>query len=74
MLPHPLIDFEKQRYSQHESKFNDIYFRNNLPKIKDEAYVRNIDGFKLLRTHWIVIDFKNDNLKCFGSWTCSQRD
>ena len=51
MLPHPLIDFEKQRYSQHESKFNDIYFRNNLPKIKDEAYVRNIDGFKLLRTH-----------------------
>ena len=67
MLPYPLIDFEKQRYSQYESKFNDIYLRNDLPKIKDKAYVRNLDEFKLLGTHWIVIDFKNDNLKCFNS-------
>ena len=64
MLPYPLIDFEKQRYSQCESKFNDIYLRNNLPKIKDKAYVRNLDEFKLLGTHWIVIDF---NLKFFNS-------
>ena len=35
MPPHPLTDFEIQKYYQNEPKFNNVYSRNNLPKIKD---------------------------------------
>ena len=35
MPSHPLTNFEIQKYYQNEPKFNDVYSRNNLPKIKD---------------------------------------
>ena len=35
MLPHPLANFEIQKCYQNESKFNDVYSRNNLSKLKD---------------------------------------
>ena len=35
MLPHPLTNFEIQNYCQNEPKFNRVYSRNNLSKIKD---------------------------------------
>ena len=41
MLPHPLTNFEIQKYYQNKTKF---YSKNNLPKRKDGAYVINIDG------------------------------
>ena len=34
MPPHPLTNFETQKCYQKELKFNDVYSRNNLPKIK----------------------------------------
>ena len=37
MPPHPLTNFEIQKYYQNKPKFNGIYSRNNLPQIKDEA-------------------------------------
>ena len=40
MLPNPLINFEIQKY-QNESKFNGVYSRNNLRKIKDGTCVIN---------------------------------
>ena len=43
MLPHYLTNFELQKYYQNEPKFNGVYSRNNLPEIKDGAYVRNLD-------------------------------
>ena len=46
MLPHPLTKFEVQKHYQNESKFNGVYSRNNLPKIKDRTYVINLDEFK----------------------------
>ena len=46
MSPHPLTNFEMQKYYQNESKFNGVYSRNNLPKIKDRTYVINLDEFK----------------------------
>ena len=39
MPPHPLTNFEIQKYYQNEAKFNGVYSRNNLSKIKDRAYV-----------------------------------
>ena len=43
MLPHPLTSFGIQKYYQNKPKFNGVYSRNNLPKIKDGAYVINPD-------------------------------
>ena len=47
MLPHPLTNFEIQKYYKNEPKFNGVFSRNNLPKkIKDGAYVINLDEYK----------------------------
>ena len=32
MRPHPLTNFEIQKYYQNEPRFNGVYSRNNLPK------------------------------------------
>ena len=32
MPPHPLTNFEIQKYYEDEPRFNGIYSRNNLPK------------------------------------------
>ena len=34
-----------QRYYQNEPKFNGIYSRNNLLKMKERTYVINLDEF-----------------------------
>ena len=51
MLPHPLTKFEIRKYYQNEPKFNDVYSRNNLPKIKDGSSVINFDEYKTTGTH-----------------------
>ena len=44
MSPHPLTNFEIQRYYQNQTKFNGVYSGDNLPdKIKDGVYIINID-------------------------------
>ena len=54
MRPHPLTNFEIQKYYQNELRFNGIYSRNKLPKqIKDGAYVINLDEYKDTGTHWV---------------------
>ena len=40
--PIALTNFEIQKYYQNESKFNGVYSKNNLPKIKDGANVKII--------------------------------
>ena len=35
MVPHPLTDFEIQKYYQNEPKFYGVYSRNNFLKTKD---------------------------------------
>ena len=42
----PLTNFEVQKYYQNEPKFDGAYSRNNLPKIKDEAYAINLDEYE----------------------------
>ena len=68
MTLHPLTDFEIQRYYQNEPKFMDIYFRNNLLKIKDGAYVINLDEHKSIGTHYVATHVKNDVAKYFDNF------
>ena len=50
--PHPLTKFEIQKYYKNETRFNGVFSRNNLPKkIKDGAYVINIDESADVGTH-----------------------
>ena len=66
MQPHSLTNFEIQKYYQNEPKFNGVNSRNNLPKIKDRAYVINLDEFKSIGTHWIPL-YVTDNIIYFDS-------
>ena len=55
MPPHSLTNFEIQKYYQNEPKFNGVYSRNNLSKIKDGAYIINLDEYESIGTHWIAL-------------------
>ena len=50
---HHLTKFEIQEYYQNEPKLNAVYSRNNLPKIKGEAYVIIREEYKSIGAHWI---------------------
>ena len=64
MLPHSLTNFEIQKYYQNESKFNDVYSRDNLPdEIKDWVYMINLDEYSDIGTHWVSLYLSN-NLHC----------
>ena len=54
--PHPLTNFEIQKYYQNELWFNGIFSRDNLPnKIKGGAYVINRDEYADVGTNWIAL-------------------
>ena len=68
MPPNALTYFEirkcyqndAQRSSKNETKFNGVYSRDNLPKIKDGAYVINLDEYSDIGTHWIALHVLNN--------------
>ena len=68
MLPHPLTNFEIQKYYQIEPKLNGVYSRNILSKIKDGAYIINLDKFKSIVTHWIALYVNDNEIKYFYSF------
>ena len=56
MSPHPLTNFEIQKYHENEPRFNGIFSRINLPKkIKDGTYVINLDEYADVGTHWMAL-------------------
>ena len=68
MPPHPLKNFEIPKYYQNEPKFNGVYSRNNLPEIKDEAYVINLDEYESKVAHWIALYVNANNIVYFDSF------
>ena len=59
MPPHPLTNFEIQKY-QNESRFNGVYSRDNLLKINDWAYIINLDEHSDIGTHWAALYVQNN--------------
>ena len=56
MPSYPLINFEIQKYYQNEPSFSGVYSKNNMPKkIKNRAYVINLDEYADVGTHWIAL-------------------
>ena len=69
MPPHPLPNFEIQSYYQNEPKFNGVFSRDNLlNKIKDGAYVINLDDYSNIGIHWIALYVKNNDITYFDSF------
>ena len=42
--------------------------RNNLPQLKDRAFVINLDEYKSIETHWIVLYVNGNNMIYFNSF------
>ena len=56
MPPHPLTNFEIQKYYENELRFNGVFPKNILfKKIKDRAYIINFDEYADVDTHWIAL-------------------
>ena len=54
--PYPLTNFEIQKHYQSKPRFNGVYSRDNPPKIKDDAYIINLDEYSDIATHWVVCE------------------
>ena len=68
MPSHPLTNFQIQKYYQNEPRFNGVYSRDNLPKIKDGAYVIHLDEYSDIGTHWVALYLQNNNVTYFDSF------
>ena len=69
MPPHPLTNFEIQKYDQNEPRFNGVYCRNNLPeKKKDGTYVINLDEYAGIGTHWVALFCDRSEIVYFDSY------
>ena len=66
IAPHP--NFQIQKYYQSEPKLNGVYSINNLTKIKNGAYIINIDEYESIGTHWIALYVNAKNVTYFDSF------
>ena len=65
----PSTNFKIQKYYQNEPRSNAVYWRNNLPKINDGAYVIDLDEFKSIGTHRIDLHVNDNNVTYFDSFS-----
>ena len=57
-----------QKYYQNESRFNGVYSRDYLLKIKEGAYVINIDEYSDTETLWVALWLDNHDVTYFDSF------
>ena len=55
-------NFKIQKYYQNEPRFDGVYSRDNLSKIKDGTYVINLDECFDIESHWIALYMLNNNV------------
>ena len=66
--PHPLTNFELEICYQNEPRFNGVFSRKNLPKkIKNGAYIINLDEYADLGSHWIALISNKNDIVCLDS-------
>ena len=68
MSPHLLTNFEIQKHYQNDPRFNCAYSKDNLTKIKDGAYIINLDEYSDIGTHCIALYVQNNNVTYFDSF------
>ena len=55
------------KYYENISRFNSVYSRDNLSKIKDGAYIINLDEYSDIGTYWVAL-WVNSNVTYFDSF------
>ena len=69
MAPYSLTNFEIQNYYKNEPRFNGVFSRNKLAiKIKDGAYVINLDEYADVATHWIALSCNRNEIVYLDSF------
>ena len=48
-------------------RFNDVFFRINLPRIKDGAYVKDLDEKQSKETDWVLLFIDRSTFVYFDS-------
>ena len=67
MPPHSLTNFEILKYYQNKPRFNGVYSRDNLQKIKDGTYKVNLDEYSDIGTHWVAL-YASQSVTYFDSF------
>ena len=49
------------KYYKNEPRFNGVYSRDNLPKIKGGVYIINLDEYSDIGTYWVALYVQNNN-------------
>ena len=57
-----------KKYYQKESRFNTVYSRDNLHKIKDGSHAINPDEYSDIGTNWIALYVRKNDITCFDSF------
>lgn len=70
LLPlHALTNFEIIEYYSGDDRFNGVYSRDELPgRIKNGAYVINLDDLGAPGTHWVVVYCNGNGVTYFESF------
>ena len=55
-------------YLKNVKGFNGVFSRNNLPKLKNGAYVINLDHSENRGTYWVVIFVRKNEVIYFDSF------
>ena len=63
-----MTNFEIIGYFKGIKGFNGFYSRINLPKLKNGAYVINLNHIENTGTHWVVIFVREDEVIYFDSF------
>ena len=64
MPSHPLTNFEFLRYHQNESRFKNVYSKNNLLKTVNRPYVIYLHVYTNTGTYWAVFYVYNHDATC----------
>ena len=68
MPSHPLTNFEIQKHHQNEPRFDGVYSREKIKKIKDGAYLVNLDKYSNIGTQWVALYAQNNDVSYFYSF------
>ena len=57
-----------QKSYKNEPRFTGVYSIDNLPRIKDGAYIINLDEYSDIGTHWVALYINNNDVTYFDSF------
>ena len=57
-----------QNYYENEPRFNGVYSRDKLTRIKDGAYITNLNEYSDVGTHWVALYVHSNNVTYFDSF------